>query len=228
MRTPESFIRVMPLSSSVCARTTSTPLTAVRAWWAMCCASVTMTITIRAATKTTTSPSASPTYQPVDAAMDTAIRAIPPSLCRNPLSWQLPCQLLSRAHLVDAAARSGQAAAVAAISHGDELGHDRHRRLLRGDAAEVEADRRCNPLQLRVGHARRDKPLTPPRLRAPAAHRADVGRVGVQRRQQGGIVQLRVVCQHREIRRAVDPADVRECLGGPLGDNCLGFGEALR
>src|SRR4051812_28391257 len=169
-------MRGIPVSSSVCARTTSTPSTAVRALWAINWASVTMTITISAATKTTTRPSARPTYQPEDAAREIPMCATPPSsLLGNPPLWNLPCQLRSRANLMDAPVRCGQAAALAAVSHGDQLGHDRHRRLLRGDASEVQPDRRSDALELCVADAGGDQALAPLRLRAATAHGADVG-----------------------------------------------------
>src|SRR5207248_10691741 len=56
IRTPESLMRAIPPSASVCARTTSTPCTAPRAWPAIRCARRTIVMTITAATAITTTP----------------------------------------------------------------------------------------------------------------------------------------------------------------------------
>ena len=60
----------------------------------------------------------------------------------------------SSRHLVDPALALGQPAAVAAVAGGDDLGQDRERGLLAADRAEVEAERRRQPLELLVGDAR--------------------------------------------------------------------------
>src|SRR5690348_17169865 len=67
IRTPESLMRAIPLSSVVWARTFSTPSTAVRACLAILVASITIVITMAAAISVTTTPSTSPMTQPVEA-----------------------------------------------------------------------------------------------------------------------------------------------------------------
>src|SRR5262249_56524614 len=63
MRTPESLIREMLLSSVVCWRTVSSAGTAVLACVAIRWANRTIVMTIAAATRMTTTPRAIPTYQ---------------------------------------------------------------------------------------------------------------------------------------------------------------------
>ena len=59
-------------------------------------------------------------------------------------------------------------------------------------------------------------------LRSPAAHRADVGRLGAQRDLKRGVVELRVVGEDRDVGGAVD-AELSERLVGPRGDDLLGL-----
>ena len=70
------------------------------------------------------------------------------------------------------------------------------------------------------------QPLAPLRLRAPAAHRADVGGVRAQRERERGVVELGVVGEHRDVGGAVDAADAGERLLRPGRDHLLGVGEA--
>src|SRR6185436_12193069 len=79
IRTPESLIRSIPSSATVCLRTTSTPSTAPLACPAIRRASATIVITIAAATSTTTTPRTSPTGQPADAPITVMSHLLHPS-----------------------------------------------------------------------------------------------------------------------------------------------------
>ena len=73
----------------------------------------------------------------------------------------------------------------------------------------------------------RQQPLAPVRLRAAAAHGADVRRLGGQRERQRGVVQLGVVRQDGDVGGAVDAAELLEGLLRPCGDHLVGVREAL-
>ena len=84
-------------------------------------------------------------------------------------------------HLVDPALALREPAAVAPVAGGDDLGQDRQRGLLPADRAEVEADRRGDPLELVFGEPQLEQPLAPLGLGATRPHRADEPRRRAER-----------------------------------------------
>ena len=75
---------------------------------------------------------------------------------------------------------------------------------------------------------RASEPLAALLLGAARAHRAHVRGVGAQRDAERGVVELGVVREHGDRRRAIDAADALEGLLRPRGDDLLGVGEAVR
>ena len=90
--------------------------------------------------------------------------------------------------------------------------------------AQVEADRRRHPVELRLGHPGLEQPRAPLVLRPPAAHRADVCGLGAERDPQRRVVELRVVGEDRDVGGAID-AELGEGLVGPGGDHSSASGK---
>ena len=113
---------------------------------------------------------------------------------------------------VDPLLRLAQRAARAMGAHGEDLGEDRERRLLLRVRADVEPARADDPRKLLLGDARLEQPLAAALLVAARAERADVERLGLERRDQRGLVEL-VVVREDDDRRLV--------VGRDLGDRLL-------
>src|SRR4051794_18838597 len=123
-----------------------------------------------------------------------AKRVLAPAASTSPpVLTRAPRRLASDAHLVDAPRAVREPAAVAPVAHGDDLGHDRERGLLRGEGAEVEADGRGDARELGLLHALLEQPLPARRLRPARAHGADVAGVGAQGEHERGVVEPRLV-----------------------------------
>ena len=74
------------------------------------------------------------------------------------------------------------------------------RRFRGAHRRNVEADRRAQPRQRRRGHASRSETLHPPLMRRARAERPDIEARRVERETQSRIVDLGIMCQHRERR----------------------------
>ena len=109
---------------------------------------------------------------------------------------------------------------------GERLGEDRERGLLVRVGADVEPARACDALERLLVDARLAQPLAPPLLVAARAERADVERLGLERRLQRGHVELVVVGEDDDRRRVVG-RDLRERLLGPRDDQLVGARDPL-
>src|SRR5207302_9970729 len=114
--------------------------------------------------------------------------------------------------------RALELAAVAAVPGSDDLGQDRHRRLRLRLGAEVEATRPRDALELGFVDAGVDQPLAAALLVAARAERADIERLGPERRLQRRDVEL-VVVREDDDRGRVVGCDLLDRLLGPGDDD---------
>ena len=114
-----------------------------------------------------------------------------------------------------------------AVPLGDDLGHDRERRLGRRPAAEVEPDRPPEAGEVGLRHPGREQPRPPVGLRLARPDRPDVAAAAAQRLDDRRLVELHVVGQDGD-RVGRPEADLLGHLVGPADDEPVDVREALR
>ena len=120
----------------------------------------------------------------------------------TPLARQLCARMAPAASSIGRLAESHAAATLgagqrleAARPHLDDLAQDRHGDLGRRLGADVEADRAVDAGELLVGDAGLGQPLLALGMGAPAAQRADIEGIRLERRLERRIVELGIVRQ---------------------------------
>ena len=132
---------------------------------------------------------------------------------------------------VDAAVELAEPPTAATPAQRDDLGGDRHGRLLGGAGAEVEADRARHPLQLRVGQPRLAQPGEPVVVGGATPWRRYRRPPGAAAPPRAAVRRTSVVGQHGDHRAGVErarrglPAQVAV---RPLDDHLVGVGETSR